>query len=323
MNEKITLFFVFFIIFSLIFAILANLIMKRKNKLVIRLEKFLQETKGNKNDLQYKRKKTGYIRGIVSRFGKLFDKTTFVKKWDKELVYAGLPLNSGEFFAIRLFSALITILIFYFVKLHLIFLFISPIIGYFLPVLFIKWTKKKRFTRCSQQLSESLGTMANSMRAGFSFLQAMQLVAREMPDPLGPEFERALREMNYGVSMDEAFSHLLERLPDQELELVVNALLIQRSSGGNLAELLETMQETIRGRVRIKEELKTLTAQGRLSQWILTFLPVGLALYLKTVSPEYFNPILEHPIGWIMIAVATVSITIGWLVLRKIVHIEV
>jgi tight adherence protein B len=165
--------------------------------------------------------------------------------------------------------------------------------------------------------------MANSMRAGFSFMQAMQLVGKEVPDPLGPEFERTLKDINYGLSIEEAFKNLFQRLPDKELGLVINALMIQRSSGGNLATLLETMQETIRGRVRIKEELRTLTAQGRMSSWIISLLPVALGLYLYFMNPEYFGPLLNHPLGKVMLSFGVIFGILGWLLIRKIVNIEV
>src|SRR5690606_16452868 len=107
---------------------------------------------------------------------------------------------------------------------------------------------------CASQLAPALGTMASAMRSGFSFIQAMQLIGREVPDPIGPEFERTVREINLGISMEEAFKNLLRRLPNEDLEIVAPALLIQRPTGGNLAELRETMEETVRGRIRIKEE---------------------------------------------------------------------
>ncbi len=175
----------------------------------------------------------------------------------------------------------------------------------------------------SSQLLETLGVLANSLRAGFSFMQAMQLAGKETPEPLGPELERAVREAGLGVPLEEVFENMLKRLPNKELEVVVRAILAQRRSGGNLAELLETMEETIRGRVRVLEELRTLTAQGRMSSWIITMLPVGLGLYLYFASADYFTPMLEHPLGWMMLSVAAISIIIGWIVIQKINRIEV
>jgi tight adherence protein B len=187
----------------------------------------------------------------------------------------------------------------------------------------MKRKRKKRLAYVNYQLIEVLGMMANSMRAGFSFMQAMQLVGKEIPDPLGPEFERVIRQAGLGVPLEDVFEEMEKRLPNKELEVVIRAILAQRRSGGNLAELLETMEETIRGRVRILEELNTLTAQGRMSSWIITLLPVALGLYLALVNREYFAPMLEHPLGWAMLFIASVSIIIGWVVIQKIIRIEV
>lgn len=165
--------------------------------------------------------------------------------------------------------------------------------------------------------------MSNSMRAGFSFLQAMKLVGKEMPDPIGPEFERVVREAGLGVPVEEVFENMLIRSPNKELEVVVQAILAQRNSGGNLAGLLETMEETIRGRIRILEELKTLTAQGRMSSWVITMIPVGLALYLFFISPDYFGPMLDHPLGWMLLSAGSFFVILGWFLIQKIVQIEV
>jgi tight adherence protein B len=202
-------------------------------------------------------------------------------------------------------------------------LFLFFIGGLYLPYLYLINKRKKRLSLLSYQLIETLGMMANSLRAGFSFMQAMQLTGRELPDPLGPEFDRAVREVGLGKPIEEVFESLVNRLPNKELEVVIRAILAQRKSGGNLAELLETMEETIRGRVRILDELKTLTAQGKMSAWVITLIPPGLAVYLYVVNPEYFKPMLNHPLGVLMLSIGSISIILGWLLIQKIIKIEV
>ncbi len=187
----------------------------------------------------------------------------------------------------------------------------------------MKQKRTKRLNLLSYQLIETLGMMANSMRAGFSFMQAMQLAGKEMPAPLGPEFERVVRESGLGVPLEQVLLDLANRLPNKELEVVVQAILSQRKSGGNLAELMEKMEDTIRGRVRILEELNTLTAQGKMSSWIITLLPVCLGLYLNFMSKDYFSPMLEHPLGWMMIFISAISLILGWILIQKIIRIEV
>ena len=204
-------------------------------------------------------------------------------------------------------------------------LFVIPIglLGFWLPVIKLRRNTNKRMTRGTLQLADALGTMANSMRAGFSFMQAMKLIAEEFPDPLGYEFDKTLKDIQYGVSLEEAFANMLERFPSKEMDLAVKAMLIQRQSGGNLATLLETIQETINSRLRVKNEIRTLTAQGKMSSWIITALPVLLAYYLRLVNPDYFNRLFSHPLGIALLVISVMNIVFGWLMIQKIVRIEV
>ncbi|OCA87511.1 hypothetical protein A8F94_06485 [Bacillus sp. FJAT-27225] len=270
-----------------------------------------------------KLEKESHVSVIKKVGGKFNTASPAISKWEKKLLQGKSSLSPGEFFLFRLLCTICSILIAFLLNLH--FLLINPIgvAAFWLPVLQLNKRIEKRLNRCAFQLGEALGTMANSMRAGFSFMQAMKLISEEFPDPIGTEFEKTLQDINFGVPVEEAFQRMLERLPDKELEMAVKSMLIQRASGGNLAILLETIRETVTGRIQIKEELRTLTAQGRLSTWIITGLPIALTLYLKLVNPEYFDLMLEHPLGIFMLSVGAVGIVMGWFFIRKIVRIEV
>ena len=289
------MFFAFsFIFFTILFASLLIIIEKRRNALKNRLEKYLpKDFIESENEI------------TAPNLSKNIMKLLSIKEWEK------------------IFIMILTLIILFLFGFRGVFLLLSIPVGYLLPTIFVKHKRKKRLSLFSEQLAEALGIVANGMRAGFSFMQSLKMVSDEMPEPLGPEFSRTLREIKFGLSFEEAFMGLLQRIPIKELELVVNALLIQRATGGNLAELLETMQETIRGRVRIKEELRTLTAQGRISSWIITILPPAIALYLNFMKPEHFEPLLSHPLGWFMLGSSVTFTVIGWLIIRKIVRIEV
>jgi tight adherence protein B len=260
---------------------------------------------------------------LVNKIAAIFKNVQFNEITEKLLLEAGSKLKPEDLFALKILAAASLGLIGLFLGLPWYFNAVVVIIGFAIPKILMKRKRKKRLAFVNYQLIEVLGMMANSMRAGFSFMQAMHLVGKEIPDPLGPEFERVIRQAGLGVPLEEVFEEMESRLPNKELEVVIRAILAQRRSGGNLAQLLETMEETIRGRVRILEELNTLTAQGRMSSWIITLLPVGLGLYLALVNREYFAPMLEHPLGWLMMFVASVSIIIGWVVIQKIIRIEV
>lgn len=262
-------------------------------------------------------------KSYVSTVSKAFRWVPFGEKTVKRLQQAGTDMTPPEFFALRISASGISAIIVYFLNGHWLFMLAGFIIGFFIPLFVIIRQRKKRLDLLTHQLVETLGTMANSLRAGFSFMQAMKMVSEEMPDPIGPEFGRVVRETSLGVPLEDALKNLVERLPNKELEVIVQAIIAQRESGGNLAELLLTMEETIRGRVRVLEELNTLVAQGKMSSWIITALPIGLATFIYFSNPDYLSIMFEHPLGWLLSIGALISIFIGWLVIQKVIKIEV
>jgi tight adherence protein B len=154
-------------------------------------------------------------------------------------------------------------------------------------------------------------------------LQAMDAVAHEMPPPMSEEFQRVVREIGLGLSNERAMNNMLRRIPSDDLDLMITAINVQHEVGGNLAEILETISHTIRERIRIKGEIRVLTAQGMISGYVISFLPVGLGLILFAMNPDYMGAMFQEPCGWAMIAVGTITTTIGYIAIRKIVNIEV
>lgn len=294
-----------------------------KKRMNNRIAEFLPSSQLAVEDVELQEKKASVLKRFFDSVSNVFKNVQFSESTERILLEAGSNLKPEEFFAGRILMAVGLGIFIGFLGAPWYLFLLAAVIGFIIPKTVLKQKRKKRLARINYQLIEVLGMTANSMRAGFSFMQAMQLVGREVPDPLGPEFDRVVRQAGLGVPLEDVFEEMVDRLPNNELEVVVRAILAQRRSGGNLAELLETMEETIRGRVRILEELRTLTAQGRMSSWIITLIPVGLAFYLALVNPEYFNPMLQHPLGWAMLLVATVSTLIGWVFIRKIIKIEV
>ncbi|WP_342432918.1 type II secretion system F family protein [Neobacillus sp. FSL H8-0543] len=320
MKIALVLFSVFLVVSLLMYLLLT--IYSAKKRITNRVKEFLPTSQVEEAAIQ-KEKKLSFGKQLIHSTANIFKNVQFSDSTEKILREAGSGLKPEEFFALRILAAVGMGMFTAFLGLPWYLTLLAVFIGFAFPKYSMKRKRKKRLARVNHQLVEVLGMMANSMRAGFSFMQAMQLVGKELPDPLGPEFDRVVRQAGLGVSLEDTFQELVERLPNKEMEVVVRAILAQRRSGGNLAQLLETMEETIRGRVRILEELNTLTAQGRMSSWIITLLPVGLGLYLALVNREYFAPMLEHPLGWTMMFVASVSIIIGWAIIQKIIRIEV
>ncbi|MCS6881320.1 MAG: type II secretion system F family protein [Oscillochloridaceae bacterium] len=197
----------------------------------------------------------------------------------------------------------------------------------FLPNLYLAIQSRRRIKAFNNQLGDTITMMANALRGGYSFLQTLDMVAREAPAPMSSEFRRVVQEVGLGRSTEEALQNLLRRMPSDDLELLITAVNIQMEVGGNLAQILDTIGHTIRERVRIKGEIQTLTAQGRISAWVITGLPVALAIFISMVNPEYMAPIFTlgmPPDAWCCLPVtAAVMIVIGYFAIMKIIDIEV
>ncbi|WLR59262.1 type II secretion system F family protein [Guptibacillus hwajinpoensis] len=319
MNDWVLLLVIFVSVTSLFYLISKGVMRKKKTN--ERIKRFIPQAIAA-TEVKEKQKNETFRKWIRS-FAKAFSGLQFSHKTKKSLEQSGSSLKAEEFFVIRILSAMAVAGLLYVLGVPWFVSILSLLIGFIIPGIYIAIKARKRIKLLSYQLVEALGTMSNSMRAGFSFVQTMQLIGKEMPDPIGPEFDRAVREIGMGIPMETVFQSLLERLPNKELEVVIQAILAQRKSGGNLAQLMDTMEDTIRGRIRILEELKTLTAQGKLSSWIITALPLVMGIYLYFVSPEYLEPMLTYPLGCFLLVTGAISLLIGWFLIQKIVRIEV
>lgn len=195
-------------------------------------------------------------------------------------------------------------------------------VGAFLPIFYIKIKKGKRIKAFEAQLGDTLIMMCNGLRSGFSFQQAMENVASDMPAPIGIEFGRVCNEIRYGATMEEALNNMVDRVKSPDLMLVVSAVLIQRTTGGNLSEILTTISETIRDRIKIKGEINSITAQGRMSGMIIGALPICIAVVLMVVNPDYMQTFFNTSAGNIMLVVSVVMEIIGFFAIRKVVTIE-
>lgn len=199
---------------------------------------------------------------------------------------------------------------------------VTAAIGWMIPHWYMSRRAKKRTNAFINQLGDAITLMANSLRAGYSLLQTMELVSRESTPPMNEEFTRVVREVGLGISPQDAMDHLLRRITSDDLDLLVTAINIQHEVGGNLAQILDVIGETIRERVRIKGEIKVLTAQGSLSGYIISALPIGLAAVMFVMNPSYISTLFVFP--WVCLPIiGVVLIVIGFVVMRKIVSIEV
>ena len=196
------------------------------------------------------------------------------------------------------------------------------VVGAALPIIYVKIKKGKRIKAFEAQLGDTLIMMCNGLRSGFSFQQAMENVANDMPAPIGMEFGRVCNEIRYGATMEEALNNMADRVKSPDLMLVVSAVLIQRTTGGNLSEILSTISNTIRERIKIKGEINSITAQGRMSGLIIGSLPICIAAILMVVNPEYMTTFFTTTAGNIMLIVSVVMEILGFFAIRKVVSIE-
>jgi len=240
-----------------------------------------------------------------------------------ELARAGLPLLAGEYLLIRWGAALLALVVVKGVSQSLPVALVTAVASFFIPLLYVKRRQAKRAQQFDDQLVDALVLIANSLKSGYSFMQGMEAVAREMPDPIGVEFEEALREIRMGGAVEEALTNISKRVRSADFELVVTAMVIQRQVGGNMTEILSNIAYTVRERHRILREVRVLTAQERMSGYIVACLPVFLVVGLSIISPKYIQGMWLDPSGKLILAAGFVMALAGLLVMRKIVEIDV
>jgi tight adherence protein B len=211
-----------------------------------------------------------------------------------------------------------------------IFLLVGALVGFLAPRFYVSRRKKGRLNSFNKQLPDTVSLIANALRAGSSFLQAIELVVREARPPISLEFSRVIREVNLGLPFEQAMENMVRRVRSDDLELMATAITIQHQVGGNLAEILDSIAYTIRERMRIKGEIRTLTAQGRISGYVVAGLPIGLAGILFIIAPQFMEPmfmkppeILGLPAGVVILAIGGFMMFVGFLIIRRIVNIEV
>jgi tight adherence protein B len=239
----------------------------------------------------------------------------------EQMQRADLKLRPSEYFMIQVGTgALVGLIAWWRWGLLFVLLFF---LGYLAPGFYVKYRINQRLRKFNNQLGDTLTLLSNALKAGYSFAQAIDTVAKNAVAPIGDEFARAVREMNLGGSPDEALQNITKRVASADFDLVATAYSIHRTVGGNLAEILDNIAYTIRERVRIKGEIQTLTAQARASGTIITALPILLAAFMFFVTPSYFKPMFGNIVGWVLIAIGAFMIFIGNMIIRRIVAIEV
>jgi tight adherence protein B len=272
----------------------------------------------------------------LAQLNKVVENRDFGANLARDIARADLRIKVSEFLMIWAASIVGVPLLMLVLSLGLptlrnpLFLLLGALIGFFLPRLWLGRRKSGRLNAFNKQLPDTITLLANALRAGSSFLQAIELVVRESRPPISTEFSRVIREVNLGLPFEQALENMVRRVKSDDLELMATAISIQHTVGGNLAEILDSIAYTIRERVRIKGEIKTLTAQQRLSGYVVGFLPIGLAGFLFVAAPNFMNAmflnppeVLGLPAGVVILIFGGFMMFIGFMLIRKIVDIEV
>lgn len=240
-----------------------------------------------------------------------------------ELDQAGWQMRASEFIVLRILSAIAGFALLWALSGALGLGALGLVSGLYLPVLLKANSRSRRVARFAEQLPDALQLLAGTLKAGYGILQGIDTLVQETTPPMSQEFQRVLTEARLGLPLDDALNAMSERVGSEDFRWVVVAMNIQRTVGGNLAELLETVSETLRERDQVRRQVKVLSAEGKLSAIILVALPFVLLLYLFVVNPTYLTPLITNVIGWFMIGGAAILMVVGVIWMSRMIKIDV
>ena len=310
-------------VFALVFIILAFLFIKRNQSENVfhRLRRHNVSEAANKLKEREPLGKRLYF--FIKQTAKPFLSWQASKSLDNKLRQAGIPLYGAEFVIILLIGAAIITAVVYIITMNIMLAPLSTVVVFVIMWLWLSLLIRRRKNSFTEQLGDCLTTVANALRAGYSFQQAMDVVSKEMEPPISTEFERVMTDVAMGVTLESALEQMNRRVGSADFDLVVTAVLIQREVGGNLAQILDTISDTINERIRMKREINALTAQGRLSSWVLICLPIAMAVFCWTFNHDQMMVFVEEEAGHYAVIFAVVMEIIGYFVIQRIVDIEV
>lgn len=260
---------------------------------------------------------------LGQQLGKAYAHTDIYRKQKKLIAQAYVKMKPEELVSITLMSGTILAMLFWVLQGNVLTALLGFLLGLFLPAYSLRIIGMRRAKQLNKQLPQALALISNGLRAGFSFPQAMGIVTREMEAPLADEFGKVLHDSQLGKPMDEALRDFNDRTNDEDLSIFITTLLTQMSVGGDLAEILDIIAETIRERIHLQGHIRTLTSQSKFSAIVISVLPLGIGIILFFMNPEYIGTLFTDPLGLAMVGAAGVMMLLGFIALYKIVHIKV
>ena len=281
-----------------------------------------KELRGNN-----KKKRHESLKRILANMGTILTPKGMATKIADQLAKADIPLKANEFVAIQFLAVMIAMIIGTVILKNLPIAIILGLVGYFAPLIWVKVTSAKRKQAFNDQILDTLIMISNGLKAGYSFLQALEMVSRESTPPMSKELKRVLKENSLGMNLEDTLVALNKRVESEDWDLVTTVVLIQRQVGGNLAEILEKIAKTIRERMRIKGDIQTKTAQAKVSGMLVAALPFGLGIMIYILNPGFMSKLFTFQMGWFhgwfLIIAGLIWEAIGIMIIKKIVDIEV
>jgi tight adherence protein B len=270
---------------------------------------------------------------VVQRAVRFFVGAGYFGKLEEQLAGADIPMKPTEYVLLRLVLAALGFVLGYYGFGYLHSGLVLAVVGFFVPAMVVRIHHNRRRAKFVRQLADALMLLTNSLRSGYSFVKGLELVAKEMDDPISKELNRMLREISLGATIEDAMTNLGRRVHSLDLDIVISAYLVQKDVGGNLTEIMEKVAETIRERIRIQGDIKTLTAQGRLSGLIVGLLPLAIFFFLIIRAPDYFKVMIEDPrwpvlgmqvpVGVLILLGGLIWQLLGGFLIYKIINIKV
>jgi tight adherence protein B len=259
----------------------------------------------------------------VPLLNRVLARLNFAVRIDRRLRQADLEIRVGTFVLLSLILFAIAVIVGRILHWPAVVILLVGLGLFAIPNTYVDVKRRLRVKRFLNHFPDALEMFARSLRAGHSFTGAIQLVGQEMPDPVGPEFRKVFDEQNLGIPLRQALIGMTDRVDTLDVKFFVTAILVQRETGGNLAEIIDKISYVIRERFRVQGQLKIFTAQARMSGFILALLPIGIAVMIGILNPEYLKPLWLERTGRIMIAVAVILQILGMLAIRKIIRIKI
>lgn len=263
------------------------------------------------------------VGGVFNLFAKFFYLKKYLLNRKRRLSQAAIMMKPEEFMAISIFAGIFGTVITLVLRHSILISVLFFIIGIKVPDLILNILKTKRLKRLNEQLPEALSILANGLRAGYSFIQSMDVASKELEGPIAEEFAKTIHDNSVGKPIEECMLEMSDRTNNEDMDLFITALIIQRQVGGNLAEILDTISETIRERVKVTGEIRTLTAEGKMSAAVIALLPIALSIVIGFLNPNYIQVLITTDIGRIMILASVLMEAVGIFFLKKIVTINI